>query len=142
MDSRNVYTFDKARLKEAARRFVGETEQDRIFAFHGEMGAGKTTFIKAVCEELGVKDAINSPSFSIINEYRSEMLDETIYHFDFYRIESPAEAADLGLEDYFDSGARCFIEWPEMIGNRLPEDSLRLSICENADGSRTLTILR
>jgi tRNA threonylcarbamoyladenosine biosynthesis protein TsaE len=142
MDSRNIYTYEKNRLREAARRFLDEMKHDRIFAFHAEMGAGKTTFIKAVCEELGVKDVINSPSFSIINEYRSETLDEAIYHFDFFRIESPAEAASLGLAEYFGSGALCFIEWPEMIGDCLPENSRRLSICENADGSRTLSLLR
>jgi tRNA threonylcarbamoyladenosine biosynthesis protein TsaE len=103
------------------------------------MGAGKTTFIKAICEALGVKDVINSPTFALVNEYRSETANGTVYHFDFYRINSPAEAADLGLMDYFYSGALCFIEWPEKIAEYLPEETVHVYIRELADGSRSIT---
>ena len=85
----------------------------QYFAFYGKMGAGKTTFTKAVCEELGVTDVINSPTFAIVNEYRSETTGELIYHFDFYRIKKLEEVYDMGYEDYFYSGALCFIEWPD-----------------------------
>ena len=107
--------------------------ESRVFAFYGKMGAGKTTFVKAVCEELGVKDVITSPTFAIINEYEG---DETIYHFDFYRIKKLEEVYDMGYEDYFYSGALCFIEWPELIEEILPDDAVRVSITEQADGSR------
>ena len=104
------------------------------------MGAGKTTFIKAVCEELGVTDVINSPTFAIINEYRSETAGELIYHFDFYRINKVEEAFDFGYEDYFYSGALCFIEWPELIEELLPMDAVKVTIEEQADGSRVITL--
>ena len=107
--------------------------ESRVFAFYGKMGAGKTTFVKAVCEELGVEDVITSPTFAIINEYEG---DETIYHFDFYRIKKLEEVYDMGYEDYFYSGALCFIEWPELIEEILPDDAVRVSITEQADGSR------
>ena len=106
----------------------------------GNMGAGKTTFIKAICEELGVEDVINSPTFAIINEYRSDTTGELIYHFDFYRINKLSEAEASGTEDYFDSGALCFIEWPEKIEELLPGDVVHVTITEEADGSRTVTI--
>ena len=105
----------------------------RVFAFYGKMGAGKTTFVKAICEELGVEDVITSPTFAIINEYEGE---ETIYHFDFYRIKKLEEVYDMGYEDYFYSGALCFIEWPELIEEILPDDAVRVSITEQQDGSR------
>jgi tRNA threonylcarbamoyladenosine biosynthesis protein TsaE len=104
-----------------------------VFAFYGKMGAGKTTFVKAICEELGVEDVITSPTFAIINEYEG---DETIYHFDFYRIKKLEEVYDMGYEDYFYSGALCFIEWPELIEEILPDDAVRVSITEQQDGSR------
>ena len=100
-------------IREAAREFVANMDDRTVFAFRGSMGAGKTTFIKAICEELGVEDVINSPTFAIINEYRSTTTGELIYHFDFYRINKLSEAEDIGTEDYFYSGALCFIEWPE-----------------------------
>ena len=102
------------------------------------MGAGKTTFIKALCEELGVEDAVNSPTFAIVNEYYSTRLDGPIFHFDFYRIKRIEEAFDIGTDDYFYSGAPCFIEWPELIEDILPEEAVRVSIEEQPDGTRTI----
>ncbi len=127
-------------IREAAREFISRMDDRTVFAFHGEMGAGKTTFIKAICEELGVEDVINSPTFAIINEYRSSTTGELIYHFDFYRINKLSEAEDIGTEDYFYSGALCFIEWPEKIEDLLPGDVVDVTIAENPDGTRELTI--
>lgn len=111
-----------------------------VYAFSGEMGAGKTTFIAALCKELGVEDDFaGSPTFSIINEYRSDTTAELIYHFDLYRIENMEEAFDIGVEDYFDSGALCLLEWPEKIADILPDDTVDVNITVNPDGTRTLT---
>ena len=123
-------------IREAAREFINHIGEHRVFAFYGEMGAGKTTFIKAICEELGVEDVITSPTFAIVNEYTST--NGPIYHFDFYRIKKLEEVYDMGFEDYFYSGALCFIEWPELIEEVLPEDAVKVNITENADGSRTI----
>lgn len=128
-----------AKLPEAAKQFVQAMNQNTVFAFYGKMGAGKTTFIKAICEELGVTDVINSPTFSIVNEYRSDTTGELIYHFDFYRIKKIEEVYDMGYEDYFDSGAVCFIEWPELIDDLLPGDAVKVSITEQEDGSRIVS---
>ena len=126
-------------IRDAAREFINLIGDARVFAFYGKMGAGKTTFIKAICEELGVSDVITSPTFDIVNEYRSDTSGEIIYHFDFYRIKKLEEVYDMGFEDYFYSGALCFIEWPELIEEVLPEDAVKVSISENADGSRTVS---
>ncbi len=123
-------------IREAAKRFVNGIGDSKVFAFYGKMGAGKTTFIKAVCEELGVEDVITSPTFAIINEYTAS--DGVVYHFDFYRIKKLEEVYDMGYEDYFYSGALCFIEWPELIEEVLPEDAVKVTITEQADGSRTI----
>ncbi len=127
-------------IEEAAREFIGQMGDDTVFAFYGKMGAGKTTFIKALCKLLGVEDEVNSPTFAIINEYRSETTAELIYHFDFYRIKKLEEVYDLGYEDYFYSGALCFIEWPELVEELLPLDAKKVTITENSDGSRTITL--
>lgn len=127
-------------ISESAKKFIGGMDNRTVFAFHGTMGAGKTTFIKAICEALGVEDVINSPTFAIINEYRSSETGELIYHFDYYRINKLSEAQDIGTEDYFDSGALCFIEWPEKIEELLPNDVVNVTIAENEDGTRTVTI--
>lgn len=131
---------DLSSLNEAAQAFIEKMDDRTVYAFHGSMGAGKTTFIKAICEVLGVEDVINSPTFAIVNEYRSEKSNELIYHFDFYRINKVSEAEEIGTEDYFYSGALCFIEWPEMIKELLPHDVINVSIEENEDGTRTVTI--
>lgn len=126
-------------LAKAAREFIEATKGRNVFTFNGEMGAGKTTFISEVCRQLGVSADTSSPTFAIINEYESETTGEKIYHFDCYRLEEPEEAYDLGTEDYLHSGAKCFIEWPEMIEALLPDDVLEVKIQEEADGSRTIS---
>ncbi len=129
-------------IGEAAREFIANMDERRVFAFYGKMGAGKTTFIKAICEALGVEDVITSPTFAIVNEYsltsHLSPLTSDIYHFDFYRIKKLEEVYDMGFEDYFYSGALCFIEWPELIEEVLPEDAVKVNITENADGTRTI----
>ena len=134
-------------IRESAREFIQNIGNRTVFAFYGKMGAGKTTFVKAICEELGVEDVITSPTFAIINEYQvtgdSQHLTPTtqhpIFHFDFYRIKKLEEVYDMGYEDYFYSGALCFIEWPELIEEILPEDAVRVSISEQEDGSRLVS---
>ena len=130
-------------IRESAREFIENMGEHKVFAFYGKMGAGKTTFVKAVCEELGVDDVITSPTFAIVNEYEakpqtSNLKPQTIYHFDFYRIKKLEEVYDMGYEDYFYSGALCFIEWPELIEDLLPDDAVKVSIEENADSTRTV----
>lgn len=126
-------------IHEAAREFIQNIGDRTVFAFYGKMGAGKTTFVKAICEELGVKDVITSPTFAIVNEYETSPKPQSIYHFDFYRIKRLEEVYDMGYEDYFYSGALCFIEWPELIEDLLPEDAVKVTITENTDGTRTVT---
>lgn len=121
-------------------QYISESDlQSNIFAFYGKMGAGKTTFIKAICKALGVKDIVNSPTFTIINEYRSSR-GFPIYHFDFYRINRLQEAYDIGTEDYFSGSGLCLIEWPEKIAEILPEDHIKVTISTNEDLSRTVEI--
>ncbi|MBO7588324.1 MAG: tRNA (adenosine(37)-N6)-threonylcarbamoyltransferase complex ATPase subunit type 1 TsaE [Bacteroidaceae bacterium] len=136
----NITIKDLDHIEDAAREFIGRMGDDTVFAFYGKMGAGKTTFIKALCKLLGVEDEVNSPTFAIINEYRSQTTAELIYHFDFYRIKKLEEVYDLGYEDYFYSGALCFIEWPELIEELLPSDARKITITENSDGSRTIEL--
>ncbi len=124
-------------IHDAAHRFIEAMGDNTVFAMYGKMGAGKTTFIKAVCECLGVEDVINSPTFAIVNEYRSSS-SELIYHFDFYRIKKLEEVYDMGYEDYFYSGALCFIEWPELIEELLPAEAVKVTIEEQEDGSRLI----
>ena len=130
-----IESVDK--INEAAKEFVANMGDNVVFAFYGSMGVGKTTLIKSVCECLGVEDVINSPTFAIVNEYRSGS-GELIYHFDFYRIKKVEEVYDMGYEDYFYSGALCFIEWPELVEDLLPLDAVKVEIVEQPDGSRIL----
>ncbi len=127
-----------ADINEAAKTFVENMGDGKVFAFYGKMGAGKTTFVKAVCECLGVDDVITSPTFAIVNEYTSATTGDAIYHFDFYRIKKLEEVYDMGYEDYFYSGSLCFLEWPELIEDLLPEDATKVTIEETADGARVV----
>jgi tRNA threonylcarbamoyladenosine biosynthesis protein TsaE len=120
-----------------AAKFIKAHTDDRIFAFYGSMGAGKTTFIKALCEEMKVLDYVTSPTFALINEYQTEN-NGAIFHFDFYRIKSLSEAYDFGYEDYFYSTSYCFIEWPELIESLLPKDTIKVHIREVEGGLRIL----
>ena len=125
-------------IDEAARQFVQQIGTNDIIAFYGKMGAGKTTFIKALCQQMGVTDTVTSPTFAIVNEYLDGN-QNPIYHFDFYRIRRSEEVLDIGFEDYINSGSLCLIEWPEMIEDYLPDDTLRIYIDEQPDGSRIIT---
>lgn len=130
---------DLSCLDAAAEQFLAEAAGHRVIAFHAPMGAGKTTFITAICRALGVRDdAVSSPSFAIVNEYRSGS-GEPLFHFDFYRIEKLSEALDLGFYDYIDSGCLCLIEWPENIEELLPDDTLVVNIAVAPDGARTVS---
>lgn len=132
------YTFSIDNIHDAAKTFINNMGTGKVFAFYGKMGAGKTTFIKAVCEELGVTDVITSPTFAIVNEYRSDTTGELIYHFDFYRIKKLEEVYDMGYEDYFYGGSLCFLEWPELIEDLLPEDATKVTIEETENGARVV----
>lgn len=126
-------------IVEVAEEFINYFKDNRLFAFKGKMGAGKTTFIKALCEVLKVKDTVCSPTFAIVNVYLTEN-EEEIYHFDFYRLNSPSQAFDIGIEEYFYSGNYCFMEWAENIEGLVPEDCLWVEIEEMEDKSRRLSI--
>lgn len=129
-----IPSLDK--IADAAKDFVARIGDRRVFAFYGSMGAGKTTFIKAVCEELGVTDAVASPTFAIVNEYSS--VRGPVYHFDFYRINRIDEVMDLGFDDYAYSGNICLMEWPELIEELLPDDTVKVSIDVREDGTRVV----
>jgi len=129
--------FKEEDIRQAARQFVEGMGENTVFAFYGKMGAGKTTFIKAVCEQLGVQDTVTSPTFAIVNEYEAAN-GRPIYHFDFYRIKKVSEAYDMGCEEYFYSGHPCFIEWPELIEEVLPEETVSVTIEALPDGERRL----
>ena len=122
----------------AARQFADSIGTSRVFAFYGKMGAGKTTFVKALCEVLGCADVITSPTFAIVNEY-TDGEGSPVYHFDFYRIKKLDEVYDMGYEDYFYGGAVCFIEWPELIEELLPGNTVKVCIEETDNGARHLT---
>jgi tRNA threonylcarbamoyladenosine biosynthesis protein TsaE len=130
-----VEISDLSKLRQTARLLLDNFADERIFAFYGSMGAGKTTFIKAICRELGSGDYVTSPTFALINEYSTDK-GAVIFHFDFYRIKKLDEAYDLGFEDYIYSGAYCFIEWPEMISPLLPEGMVEVKIRETEKGHR------
>lgn len=130
-----------AALDESAKMLLGHFPEERVFAFYGAMGAGKTTFIKAICQQLGSGDNVTSPTFALINEYTTER-GYVIYHFDFYRIKKLEEAYDLGYEDYIYSGNYCLIEWPEMIESLLPEGIVEVRIQTDESGIRTVEAKR
>ena len=130
---RNIEDLDRA-----AGEFLSRTKDRRLIAFYAPMGAGKTTFTTALCRRLGVTDTVCSPTFTIVNEYLTSGGD-MVYHFDFYRINNPAEALDIGLYDYLDSGCLCLMEWPENVAGLLPEETLAVTIKVNPDMSRTLS---
>lgn len=131
-----ISSLDK--IADAAQEFVSQIGEKRVFAFYGGMGAGKTTFIKAVCDQLGVNDAVTSPTFAIVNEYNSQM--GPIYHFDFYRIKRASEVLDIGFDDYIYSGNLCLMEWPELIEVFLPEETTIVKIMEIENGMRKIII--
>lgn len=136
---RRFLVENERQLEAIASEVISAFGSHTVICFEGEMGAGKTTFIKALCRQLGVADAMSSPTFSIVNEYRDKT-DNPIYHFDFYRIENPAEALDIGVEEYFYSGDLCFIEWPERIKDLIPEDHLEISIKLVEENSREIIV--
>ena len=125
-------------IGEAAQEFIAQMGDNKIFAFYGSMGAGKTTFVKALCEAMGVTDTVNSPTFAIVNEYDTPS-GRPIYHFDFYRIKRLAEVYDMGYEDYFYGCGFCFIEWPELVEDLLPEETVKVTIEEQPDGTRVVS---
>ncbi|WP_244525758.1 tRNA (adenosine(37)-N6)-threonylcarbamoyltransferase complex ATPase subunit type 1 TsaE [Sunxiuqinia elliptica] len=125
-------------IREAARNFLAQFKQERIFAFYGKMGAGKTTFIKALCRELGSTDPITSPTFALVNEYTTGE-DERIFHFDFYRIKNNEEALDLGFDDYLYTGNYCFMEWPENVEDLLPANIVEVKLEVKDSSARTIT---
>lgn len=129
------------KIQEAARQFVCQMGDAKVFAFYGKMGAGKTTFIKAICQELGVEDVITSPTFALVNEYTAGD-GSPIFHFDFYRVKSLEEVYDMGFEDYLYGGALCLVEWPELVEELLPRDAVAVTIRTNADGSRSIAVER
>ncbi|MEJ6736818.1 MAG: tRNA (adenosine(37)-N6)-threonylcarbamoyltransferase complex ATPase subunit type 1 TsaE [Flavobacteriales bacterium] len=126
-------------LKEVAKKLISDFSDKRVILFYGEMGVGKTTLIKVLCQQLGVEEPTNSPTFSIVNEYLSNQ-NKTIYHFDFYRIEKEEEVFDMGYEDYFYDNSYCFIEWPEKIPNLLPPDAVKVKIMLDDENNRIISV--
>jgi tRNA threonylcarbamoyladenosine biosynthesis protein TsaE len=128
-------------LNEIAKKLILDFSEKRVILFYGEMGVGKTTLIKVLCKQLGVEEATNSPTFSIVNEYFSTSK-KSIFHFDFYRIEEETEVMDMGYEDYFYSGNFCFVEWPEKIPNLLPDDAVKITIVEDEENNRLISVVK
>ena len=134
-----TYKLQLTNIECIAQQFVEEQNDGRVFAFYGQMGAGKTTFIAAVCKALGIEEPVNSPTFAIINEYVADN-GETVYHFDCYRLNTLRDALNIGIEEYFASGNICFIEWAENIEELLPVDTVRVNIVVEDDGSREVSV--
>ncbi|MDR0976469.1 MAG: tRNA (adenosine(37)-N6)-threonylcarbamoyltransferase complex ATPase subunit type 1 TsaE [Prevotellaceae bacterium] len=137
---KRIYIPSVDHIDDAAREFVAQMGSHTVFALYGKMGAGKTTLIKAICARLGVTETVTSPTFAIVNEYHSDTSGRPIFHFDLYRIKKAEELYDMGYEDYFYSGALCFIEWPELAEELLPAETVKVTIDELPDGSRRLNI--
>ena len=135
------YKLQLTNIECIARQFVEEQSDGRVFAFYGQMGAGKTTFIAAVCKALGIEEPVNSPTFAIVNEYVADN-GETVYHFDCYRLNTLRDALNIGIEEYFASGNICFIEWAENIEELLPADTVRVNIVVEDDGSREVSVCK
>lgn len=143
MSTTTIHVENIEGLPAAAGEFLSLMGDETVYAFRGEMGAGKTTFISALSQALGVDaDEANSPSFAIVNEYRSGTTAELIYHFDLYRLDNLEEVMDIGFEDYLDSGALCLIEWPEIVADILPDDTVWVDLRANDDGSRDITVTK
>lgn len=136
-----TYKLQLTNIECIARQFVEEQSDGRVFAFYGQMGAGKTTFIAAVCKVLGIEEPVNSPTFAIVNEYVAYN-GETVYHFDCYRLNTLRDALNIGIEEYFASGNICFIEWAENIEELLPADTVRVNIVVEDDGSREVSVCK
>lgn len=136
-----TYKIQMTDIECVARQFVEEQSDGRVFAFYGQMGAGKTTFIAAVCKALGIEEPVNSPTFAIVNEYVADN-GETVYHFDCYRLNTLRDALNIGIEEYFASGNICFIEWAENIEELLPVDTVRVNIVVEDDGSREVSVCK
>jgi tRNA threonylcarbamoyladenosine biosynthesis protein TsaE len=130
---------DKKNLTSAAKKLLKESGENKIFAFYGSMGAGKTTIIKAICEVLGASDIISSPTFTLVNEYRTFKSD-TIYHIDFYRIKKLEEVFDFGVEEYLTGDTYCFMEWPELVEEILPRETVRVRITVDDENQRILDL--
>lgn len=126
-------------LEKVAKKFISQTKSYKVFAFYAPMGCGKTTFITALCRELGITEVVNSPTFAIVNRYSLPSPEDAVYHIDCYRLEKVEDTINLGFDDYLSSDSYCFIEWPEVIESLLPENTLRIEIKENTDHSRTIS---
>ena len=131
-----IFSLDE--IKQVAKKILAE-KPSKVILFHGNMGVGKTTLIKALSKELGVTDATSSPTFSLVNEYQADD-DQLVYHFDMYRLKSEIEALDMGIDDYFYSGNWCFIEWADKIPNLLPDDFSTINLSQSMDGKRNLRL--
>lgn len=132
---------DETHLSEAAKQLLNAIGDSKIFALYGTMGAGKTTFVKALCKELGATDCVTSPTFTIVNEYIAGN-GSSIFHFDFYRLKQKSEAFDFGFEEYIDSNGYLFMEWPEIVEDLLPDNTVKVYLTvDSSDNSRTIKVL-
>lgn len=136
----NILIKDKNHLSAAAKKLLKYTRDKKILAFYGSMGAGKTTIIKAMCEVLGSVDIVSSPTFTLVNEYRTTA-GETLYHIDFYRIKKQEEVFDFGVEEYLSGESYCFMEWPELVEEILPPETVKIRVVADDDEQRTLSVL-